>query len=252
MSTAAGGRSRYAYFPWITLYLALLIGGTTIAYSSLPAPFRANPAVIWISSPFNVFYEAANHYGIIYNFVLVVLFCFFVESYSRAVADLKGRVSLIRNAFLLSIVASYIVSLVWWKFLAGFPSSGTSIIGFSLIVFFAFEVYDSEIIKRLPGKKGIRWDVEIIGVAFALLVLAVLASTIYYLNGSSDWYIHLFGGVIFVFLYYIYMSWHRSTVDRIEERIEYDIESDLKTAGKDIESGLKIAGKDIEQELKDV
>ncbi len=244
--------------PWTTIYVALIIPLLTTIYLSLPgtpqgsyAQMISHSFVLFLTSPFNISYEMANN-GVIYNYVLVVAIYLLVEIYSRNIADLKGGVSLIRNAAILSIVASYIVSALVW-YLYGFPSSGTSILAFNMLLFSAFETYDSELIKRMSERTmNTRKALEIMSIVFVVLVVILSLLLYIYLNGNEFWYVHIIGGVIFAPIYYVYLSKTvRPKVDELEDEIEKDVEKDLEEVGIEMEEEEVKLERDVGKDLED-
>ncbi len=220
--------------PVITISLAAIIAFVSYAYSALPLQLRSSNLLIWATSPFNLYYETANN-GILYNFVLVIAAYLLIELYSRNLADLKGRDSLMDNAFYISIGAAYLTSLsVWLAF--GVPSVGTSILGFTVLIFFAVEITDSELIERLGSlMPKARFIVPIALFVFAALMLSVFMLLFTYLNGNTYWYIHIIGGAIFAQGFFMYAMWLRSSVDKEEEMIKKDVEKIGKGVVVDIE-----------------
>ncbi len=242
------GRRFHFEIPWTTIYIAVLIAAVTYGYLHMPASIKNN-YTLWATSPFNISYELSNN-GAFYNYVLVVLIYLFVELYSRNIADLKGRESLIRNAAIFSIVSAYAASAIVWL-LVGMPSSGSSILAFNVLLFFAFETYDSELIKRMSEKRmHLRKTIEIVSLAFVLILIAASMVLFVYLNGNEFWYIHILGGAIFAPIYLFYLSRRvRPKVDRFEEVLEKDVEKDLSDVGADLEGGVKKLEKGIEKEV---
>jgi hypothetical protein len=240
-------------FPWTTIYIAILVPLITFLYNQAPAAWHTS-LLVWLTSPFNITYELQGN-GILYNYAFLVVIYLIVELYTRNLAHLKGRVALIRNAGLLSVLASYIAAaLVWWH--TGFPSSGTSILAFNVLIFAAFETYDAELIKRMSERgERFRRKLEIASLSFVALLLMISAILFIYLNGNQFWYIHILGGIIFGAGYYLYLNgWVRPRIDRFEEVLEEDVERDLKEVGKDVEAdvekGVKTVEKDIEKEVE--
>jgi hypothetical protein len=229
-------------FPWITLYIALLIPISTYTYSALSASMRGG-LVLWLTSPFNIFYESMNSTEFFYNFIFVVAIFLFVELYTRNLADFKGRDSLIRNAFLLSVLASYVVSAAVWIVL-GVPSSGTSMLAFNMLLFSAFETYDSELIKKMSKEnEDIHRTLETASIVFVVLVTASSLLLFIYLNRNAFWYVHIAGGAVFVLTYYIYLSRRvRPKVDALEEKLEKDVETDLEVT-------VDVLFKDVDAEV---
>jgi hypothetical protein len=241
-------------FPWITLYMAILIPLFTYSYAYLPQSMQ-NGVTMWLTSPFNTFYEVGSVSSFFLNYILVVVIFLFVELYTRNIANLKGRDSLIRNAFLFSVLSSYIVSAIVWGII-GFPSSGTSVMVFDILLFSAVETYDAELIKRMSKRRlDMHRVLEIISLVFAVLVIITSMLLLIYLNGNAFWYVHIAGGAIFVLIYYVYLSrWVRSRLDMLEEKVEKDVETDLEKTGIKIEEETeKFEGsikKDMEVERK--
>lgn len=194
--------------PIIALILAVLIILVSLVYSGLPPFYKNNTFVMWLSSPFNIYYETANN-GIFYNFVIIVTAYFLIELYSRNLADLKGRDALIDNAFLMSIGASYGTSLLLWL-LVGMPSIGTSIIGFTAFIFFAMEITDSELIIRLSTMATrSKYMISVALFAFATLVVTLFTIFFIYISSNSYWYVHIIGGLIFAQALFVYVLMHR-------------------------------------------
>jgi hypothetical protein len=222
------------HIPIITIFLVLIIAIVSYAYANLPIQLKSSNPVLWLSSPFNIYYELANN-GIIYNFALVVIIYLLIELYSRNLADLKGRDSLIDNAFYISVIAAYLTSLsVWLVF--GVPSVGTSIIGFTAIIFFAIEITDSELIVRLAERlPRMRFVIPIALFAFAALVLSLSVLLFVYLNANAYWYIHLVGGSMFALGFFMYAMWLRLSVEKGEELVKKDMEKIGKNVVEDIE-----------------
>ncbi len=237
-------------FPWTTTYLAILVPFITYLYIHAPVSWQT-PLAVWLSSPFNIFYEMQGN-GIFYNYVLLIAVYLIVELYTRNLAHLKGRVALIRNAAVMSVLASYITSLVVWQY-AGFPSSGTSILAFNVLIFASFETYDAELIKRMSERgEHFRRRLEIASLAFIALLLALSAALFVYLDGNEFWYIHIIGGIIFGASYYVYLNrWVRPRMDRFEEAVEERVECDIEKAGKDVEVEAEKGVAYLEKEIKD-
>jgi hypothetical protein len=237
-------------FPWITLYIALIIVLFTYIYASLPFGMQ-NGFALWITSPFNIFYEMQSANGLFYNYFLVILIYLLVELYTRNTADLKHRVALIRNAAIFSVFSSYVVSAIIWAGV-GFPSSGTSIIAFNVLLFAAFETYDSELIKRMSERRvGIKRTLEISSIVFVVLLVMVSMLLFIYLNGNTFWYVHIAGGMVFAPIYYIYLSYRiRWKVDEFEEKLEKDVEEDLEETGVEIEKEAEKLEEDVKKGVK--
>ncbi|MDE1855224.1 MAG: hypothetical protein KGH57_02820 [Candidatus Micrarchaeota archaeon] len=228
--------------PWTTIYIAILVPLLTYLYGTLPQAWKT-PLMLWITSPFNITYDSS---GLLLNYVLLVFIYLMVDIYTRNIAHLKHRVSLIRNAGLISVFSSYIVSALVWHY-TGYPSSGTSILAFNVLIFSAFETYDAELIKRMSERgESFRKRLEIVSISFIFLVLILSAILFIYLNGNTFWYVHILGGVIFAPIYYIYLNrWVRPRIDRFEEVIEKDVEKDLEKTGEEIEEGTEKIEKDV-------
>ena len=237
-------------FPWTTTYIAVLVPLITFLYNQAPVAWHTG-LLVWLTSPFNITYEMQGN-GILYNYAFLVVIYLAVELYTRNLAHLKGRIALIRNAGLLSVLASYVAAaLVWWH--TGFPSSGTSILAFNVLIFAAFETYDTELIKRMSERgEHFRRRLEIASLSFVALLLMISAILFIYLNGNQFWYIHILGGMVFGASYYIYLNrWVRPRIDRFEEVLEEDVEHDLEEAGKDVEADVEKGVEKIEKDIKE-
>lgn len=197
-----GGEPRL-HLPYITILVIFLVPAVTFAYTIILHGMGSSHLVMWVTSPFNIFYEEASN-GIIYNYVLLVIIFAFVESYSRYMADIRERDSLVDHAFLFSIIASYIAAAAVWVIL-GVPAVGTSVLSFCMLLFFVSETTDSELINRLRERhqrKG--YHAEVLTFAYAALLMGISVIFFAYINSNQYWYIHLMGGAIFGITFFIY------------------------------------------------
>ncbi len=238
------------HLPLITIFVMIAIPLVTFLYTHAPTYLRDSYAVILITSPFNIAYEISG-LGFFWNYMFIVLAYFFIEFYSRNLADIRGRDSLIDNAFMFSVLSAYITSAIVWL-LVGAPSVGTSVIGFTVFIFFAFETMDSELIDRISENKKIVALAAIAIFAFVAIVIAWSMLLFVYLNGNPDWYVHLIGGAIFAMLFSTYVKWLRLRIDTEEERIKETVEKDMAIAEKDIVYDVEEAEKDIKDEVEKV
>lgn len=191
------------HLPYITIFVAVLVPAVTLIYSALVPSVGENNIILFISSPFNIIYEEAFN-GILYNYWLFVFIFGLVELYSRYVADLKNRDSILDHAFVISIVASYASSAIIWLVL-GMPSSGTSVLAFCMLLFFISEITDSELIHRLRERhrrKG--YTLEILTFSYASILFGISTLVFSYINTNQFWYIHIIGGAIFALIFSLY------------------------------------------------
>lgn len=221
-------RKLHVIYPWVTLFITIAIPLLTYLYNTLPA-LQESSLALWLTSPFNITYEMQGSNGLLYNYFFVVAVYLLVELYSRNLADLEGRGSLLRNAFLLSLLSSYIISACVWMG-TGYPSSGSSVMGFNILLFASFETYDSELINRMSEKRqGARRTLEIVSATIVVLLVIVSSLIFMYLNGNNFWYVHLTGGALFVPLYLLYLNrWIRPRFDAAVEGIEARLGMRLK------------------------
>ena len=196
------------HLPYITIAIALAVPLVTYLYTATLPLTGASFFVMWATSPFNIFYEQAAN-GWVYNYVLLVVVFALVESYSRYMADIRGRDSLVDHSFLLSVIASYIASLIVWDLL-GIPAVGTSVIAFCMLLFFVAETTDSELINRLRERhRRAGYKAEVLMFAYAALLLGFSAIFFSYLNKNQYWYIHLIGGAVFGMMLLLYITRNR-------------------------------------------
>ncbi len=204
----ASGAEPHLHLPYLTIFVVLAVPAVTLAYSLIVhAGMGGNYLYIFLSSPFNIFYEQASN-GILYNYIVLLAIFALVESYSRYMADIRERDSLVDHAFVLSAVASYAASAIVWATI-GTPASGTSVLAFCMLLFFVAETTDSELINRLRERhmrKG--YNAEVLVFAYAALLLGFSTVFFAYLNRNQYWFIHLIGGAIFGLLLYAYSA-HR-------------------------------------------
>lgn len=236
--------NRHFTIPWVTLYVAVLIPAFTWLSSVVPPSIRGSGLFIWLTSPFNIYFELASS-GIMYNYVVVVVLFLFAEVYSRRIADIKNAVPLMDNAFAIGVVSSYVTSAIVWLYM-GIPSAGTSIIAFDILLFTIFETLDSEFIDRVSDSDmKIRKMASIISVTLAVVIFLSSALFYFYLDmNGSYWYVHFCGGAIFVFLYVIYLFLARSTVEKGERAVKRDVEK----VGKGVIAEEKKVGRAIERD----
>jgi hypothetical protein len=214
-------------FPWATLFIAIIVPVVTILYNSAPHYLLGAP-LLWLTSPFNISYEIANG-GFAYNYVLLIIMYAIVELHTRNLAKLRNRDSLIRNAVIFSIASAYVASAIIWA-ATGFPSAGTSILAFNILIFAFAETYDIGVIELASKKaESIKKKAVELPLAYGALVLVVALIFFVYLNDNVYWYAHILGGIIFAIVYYVYLNRKvRDKVDSIEDTVENDIKKDIR------------------------
>ncbi len=191
--------------PYITILFAALIPVFTAAYTYIFPLVNGNHLAMWLTSPFNIFFEMYPPHGITLNYLLPVAIFFLVEIYSRYVADIKERNSTMNHAFGLAVVASYATSAIIWA-LFGMPAIGTSVLAFCMLLFFVSEITDSELINRLHERhKRKGYIFEVLTFAYSALLLGSSVIVFAYINGNQYWFIHLLGGGIFAILLFAYL-----------------------------------------------
>ncbi len=199
--------------PYITILFAVLIPLFTVAYTYVFPLVNGNRLAMWLTSPFNIFFEMYPPHGITLNYLLPVAIFFLVEIYSRYVADIKERNSTMNHAFGLAVIASYATSALIWA-LFGMPAIGTSVLAFCMLLFFVSEVTDSELINRLRERHRRKGYVfEVLMFAYSALLLGSSVIVFAYINGNQYWFIHLIGGSIFAIMLFAYLM-HRKTKEK--------------------------------------
>ncbi len=199
--------------PYITILFAALIPLFTVAYTYVFPLVNGNRLAMWLTSPFNIFFEMYPPHGITLNYLLPVAIFFLVETYSRYVADIKERNSTMNHAFGLAVIASYATSALIWA-LFGMPAIGTSVLAFCMLLFFVSEVTDSELINRLRERHRRKGYVfEVLMFAYSALLLGSSVIVFAYINGNQYWFIHLIGGSIFAIMLFAYLM-HRKTREK--------------------------------------
>ena len=196
--------------PYITILIAALIPAFTAAYTYIFPIVNGNRIVMWLTSPFNIFFEDYPPHGILLNYLLPVIIFFLVETYSRYVADIKGRNSIMNHAFGFSVIASYLTSAIIWALL-GMPAIGSSVLAFCMLLFFVSEITDSELINRLrERRKSAGYLFGVLMFAYSALLLGVSIIVFAYRNGNQYWFIHLLGGSIFAVMLFSYIMYRKS------------------------------------------
>ncbi len=194
--------------PYITILVAALIPLFTAAYTYLFPFLNGNRLAMWLTSPFNIFFEDYPPHGILLNYLLPVAVFFLVETYSRYVADIKERDSIINHAFGFGVIASYMTSAIIWT-MFGMPAIGTSVLAFCMLLFFVSEITDSELINRLrERRKSKSYIFEVLVFAYSALLLGMSVIVFAYINGNQYWFIHLLGGGLFAIMLFTY-TMHR-------------------------------------------
>lgn len=239
------GKLFHLAIPWVTIYAAILIPALTLLCAAVPSAVRGDFLFIWATSPFNIYFELAGS-GIVYNYFMAIALILITELFSRNASDIRGAVSLMDHAFAASIFASYATSAFIW-ISSGVPSAGTSIIAFSMLLFFILEALDFDLLQRMSGSSRItRHIVRLIFTAFGVAVAGSAALFYFFINpGSSHPYIHLVGGTLFLCIYAPY-ALKRRTVEREEHMLRLDAQE----AERHVVDEEKRIGREVEDTVK--
>ena len=149
----------------------------------------------FLTSPFNFLEDFTGNYewpqqGYLYNTVVTVIFLFFATFYYYWITENK-RFS-IERVFWASIIGSYGVSIVVWA-IKGWPSTGTSIIGFCVVGYLlGLSFFD---FKRQRNKTKFSSRLRNLIILPTLLVSCIILPTAYLLGNDAYPY-HLAGGGI--------------------------------------------------------
>lgn len=171
---------------------------------------------VFISSPFNM--SSEGH--LLYNLYIPALLIFAIGIYLKNFNKSFQRKANLRSIFLLSIVASYIKSLVSMQYYVGYQnygiSLGTSIITLSFIAAFVVSLEVYIINKETYGHIYGRFVFSILSVL--LLLIAFFTFVSFFINTSS-FLVHLIGLLAFLVMFIPY--YERSNIRRFiheEER----------------------------------
>lgn len=127
---------QFAFYRLLVLFVVLYVFVVPSVYLLWPKLWTSN-VVAFITSPFNLRENFVSLYGsplegLIYNYGLTAVMLCFSLAYPHVLRQTR-RVGP-EAVFLGSLVGSYLVSvLAWW--LIGTPTTGTSIIGFCMILY---------------------------------------------------------------------------------------------------------------------
>ncbi len=172
------------------IYLAVMIFITAMIKINL-VQLALSPAARFITSPFNPIEDLSKVYsnveiGYLANGVFIAILLFITQIYmERAMKWLSGRIT-IRKVFFSGVFASYITAAIYW-ISTGQPSTGTSIIGFGVLMFLTFSlILDAAYYFR--SKRIIK--------AYVYFVAALVAGIMAYSFTTIE--IHLIGGGLFI------------------------------------------------------
>ena len=184
------------------IYIAIVVIITYITY--VIHPFISSDLLLisvlrLITSPFNAYFE--KHY--LDNIGLAFVILGSAEIYLKAIK----KPCVYKKAFVSGILASYILSLLW--FLESYlPSTGTSIVASTmlLIAFFYISVGTINVyfklLRRYSDKLLRNCIYFIIG-----LILAISIPLFYYgayIKSNHSWYLHIYGAIVFSAFYILF------------------------------------------------
>jgi len=155
--------------------------------------------VVFLTSPYNPLENFSGMYtspfeGLGFNFLSVVFFLLFAEIYYRkSQANKVIRILPLKLLFLCSIIASYETAAIRWV-MCGFPSSGTSVIGFSFLAYISFMLVANARSSLWTGKvKDHRTRITIRYYLAVVTVISMIA-LLYIVKNGSAW-LHIAGGI---------------------------------------------------------
>jgi hypothetical protein len=171
-------------------YLGDSSGGNLILFITAPVNFRE--ALLREYGTFQA--------GLLQNFVAVFFLVFLAELYQRKFIRTLGPYVSMKAVFGYSVVATYIMSAVFWL---GSPpaGTGTSVIGLSMLLFLMIGL-GTDGIARLKdyyeGKNGRQKNLMYGLILMIFLILPIYEASTYIFNPS--YLAHLIGGVEFLSL----------------------------------------------------
>lgn len=198
----------YGFYIYLVPALSTVSYGTFVihAFNFLTSPFSPLENLKFAGN-----YESVVINGLIPNFLEILIFMLVLQLYMDSNFYLLSRFFKFKHIFYTSIIATYILSLLVWL-IKGQPSTGTSIIGFSLILFIELclildVVWLATGIRKHRNKLTNK-QILAAGVAvfLFLVIIGIIAMFDYgtYILSNSSYYLHLAGGLIFLFLLSLY------------------------------------------------
>jgi hypothetical protein len=200
---------REVYFVMLFVFLNLLV---LLFYFSEPKALWGNHIIEFITSPFNFKEDFLKVYsspqeGLLNNVGVPFIIAFVQVLYYHLLAQNRRiRPELV---FWASVLASYLVSGLAW-FLTGAPSTGTSIIGFSMIAFlFGSTLFDipTYFRKIREGKK----QQQLLAKCYIVSVVSIFSLVglvLFYLWGNASYGYHLAGGLLCWVLVTVIVQWY--------------------------------------------
>jgi hypothetical protein len=164
--------------------------------------------VFFLTSPVNLYENFSGAYssvtqGLLANFAFTAVMLALTEAYCRVdQVKLRGSLSVDR-AFLASIAASYLLSILVWVW-EGFPAYGSSIIGFCMTVFL---LINSLLDARTYTKRSQEWEFRqkqflwMVALAFSVVILPIGYSI-----GNSGFPLHVGGLAVFSVILFLTRS----------------------------------------------
>ena len=184
------------------IYIAIVVIITYITY--VIHPFISSDLLLisvlrLITSPFNAYFE--KHY--LDNMGLAFVILGSAEIYLKAIK----KPCVYKKAFVSGILASYILSLLW--FLESYlPSTGTSIVASTMLLIAFFYICFETIrigIKthRYPTSKLIHSLTYLtVGLISAMFILPFYYGV--YIQSNPSWYLHICGAIVFSAFYILF------------------------------------------------
>ena len=211
---------RERYLPLIFIFIYLIVGLLYLilarsGYNILTG--WGSKLIAFSTSPFNLLEDFSGGYksaqvGYFWNAVYLLPVLYIAIFYYHLVAETK-LVSF-ELVFWGSIASSYIVSITIWA-IGGWPSTGTSIIGFSILCYlFVLSVFDFPKIHKNKQENRLKFariyvTIFVASFSFVLLLFG-------YLLGNSSYSIHLAGGAVCALLIFAMFRRRQAIARRAE------------------------------------
>ena len=191
-------RSSFSPFGAVFAFLLLYLVSNAI-YSRYIMAVGSDRSVIFLTSPFNEMEDFSHAYpspgvGLLNNFGVVSVLLLAAALYYVYYMRWGKRYMSPNGAFLFAVLSTYIASGLAWR-LKGEPAAGTSIIGFSALLFIIVgSISDLKYYwgpKRLTGKTLLGTSAYL-----SFLFLAPILIVFLYVVGNPSYGWHVAGGVL--------------------------------------------------------